>query len=140
VFRLGEGVFFDSLDAVEAEAVEDDGAGEVELGGSDGFEALDVGAAEFDLGLVVFFGGDGGMAGETVFEAVHAGTVLAFGGFGAGGFFGVGPVGGELFVGYRHGEMSPRLKSCMLRWRFMGASLQGIEKAWAMGAKKCEWE
>ena len=54
---------------------------------------------------VAFFDFDDGevRAGEGVLAGVPGGSGLAFGGAGAGGFEGVGAVGGELFVGGRFG-------------------------------------
>jgi hypothetical protein len=68
--------------------------------------------------LEVFEADDGeGGSGEAVFAGILGGTKLAFRGAGAGGFAGVGAVGGELFRGdrTRHGSITLRLEDGMRR-------------------------
>jgi hypothetical protein len=78
-FSVGEHVFFDGVEAVEAEVVEGYGLGEMEFDRADGVEVPDVGSDEGVLGFLVFFGHDDGEAGETMLEAVQAAEGFAFG-------------------------------------------------------------
>ena len=92
----------------EESGLEGGHAEEVELGESDaldGEELLGVGGmvggdgvlAEVGESVELFETDDGELrGGESVFAGVLGGTGFALGGLGAGGFDGVGPVGGEL--------------------------------------------
>jgi hypothetical protein len=105
---IGEHVFFDGFEAVETEVVVGYGLGELEFYFAYGVETLDVGFDEGVHGFAVFVGHDNGQAREAMLEAVHFADGFAFGCSGASALFGVGSVGGELFIGYRHCEIAPR--------------------------------
>jgi hypothetical protein len=95
---------FELRDAEEVVLGDGDALDGKELLGVGGLVDIDeVGAKAVD-GVAVFeFEDSEGDAGEAVLAGVLGGFRFAFGGTGAGGFAGVGAVGGELFVG-RHGS------------------------------------
>ena len=68
---VGEGVLFDSLEAVKAPAIEGYGSGEVDFGTAPGVEVLDEFADEVESGYAIFVGHDVGETGDRVFEAVQ---------------------------------------------------------------------
>ena len=95
----GEDAGFERAGVVETPAVFGDQMGELLFERIFGVEGCDEGLAEMVVGLAVFRGHEGELAGEVVADGVDAGTAFAFGGFGAGGMEGVVAIGVELFFG-----------------------------------------
>ncbi len=92
----GEDIVFDGFDAVEAPVVVGDAVGELDFEEAFGVEFGEEGGVVLVVGIAVFFGQEGGLAGETVAEAVEAGPGFAGRGGGAGGVGGVFAVGEDL--------------------------------------------
>jgi hypothetical protein len=63
VVAPGEGVFLDGVEAVQTVVGLSDELGEAALQGSDGFQGIDYGFAEFFAGLAIFVAHDGGGSG-----------------------------------------------------------------------------
>jgi hypothetical protein len=95
---------FGALEAALLPVAADEGV-DVELfEGGLGMELAVVVDSELLVGGSVFAGDDDGLGVEAMFERVEAGSVLALGGAGTGGFLRVGAVGSELRWG-RHGRV-----------------------------------
>jgi hypothetical protein len=93
-YASSENAGFDGAGALEAPVVFGDGLGESGLQGAHGFEGFaDAGAVVVE-GLLLADGEKTDLASEPVTIGVEAGAMLAWFGFGTGGFLSVGDVCG----------------------------------------------
>jgi hypothetical protein len=90
----GEDAGFDGAGALEAPVVFGDGLRQFGFEGAYGFEGFADAGAVLVEGFVLFGGEKADLAGEAVTIGVEAGAMLAFFGFGTGGFLSVGDVSG----------------------------------------------
>jgi len=95
---------------VEPPGVPDDGGGEFALDGGLGGEIGEHFGLQLFEARAVFVGEGGDLAGEVVADGVETDLVLACFGRGAGGFFRVFAVCGDLFVGCHFGASRFRFR------------------------------
>jgi hypothetical protein len=93
-YASSEDAGFDGAGAFQAPVIFGDGLGQLGFEGADGFEGFADAGAVLVESLVLFGGEKADLAGEAVTISVEAGAMLAFFGFGTGGFLSVSDICG----------------------------------------------